>query len=108
MARNELAGDPQRRERTSGFPVMTVLARAASVLAFVCLASSSSVAQALVLASRAPDGTPGDSISQHPAISADGRWVVFVSSASNLVVGDDNGREDLFRFDRLTGCCRSR
>jgi Tol biopolymer transport system component len=82
---------------------MTVLARAASVLAFVCLASSSSVAQALVLASRAPDGTPGDSISQHPAISADGRWVVFVSSASNLVVGDDNGREDLFRFDRLTG-----
>lgn len=34
-----------------------------------------------------------------PAISADGRYVAFVSYASNLVTGDSNGRKDVFLRD---------
>ncbi len=36
------------------------------------------------------------------AISPDGRYVAFQSSASNLVAGDTNGRTDVFLFDRTT------
>jgi Tol biopolymer transport system component len=38
-----------------------------------------------------------------PAISADGRFVAFVSLASNLVPGDTNGEYDVFVHDRETG-----
>jgi hypothetical protein len=41
-----------------------------------------------------------------PAVSRDGRTVVFVSSASNLVSGDTNGHSDVFAFDRTTGTIR--
>jgi Tol biopolymer transport system component len=36
-------------------------------------------------------------------VSADGRYVVFASDASNLVPGDDNGRNDAFLRDRTMG-----
>ena len=38
-----------------------------------------------------------------PSISADGRYVAFESSATNLVPGDTNGTEDVFVHDRVTG-----
>jgi hypothetical protein len=38
-----------------------------------------------------------------PAISANGQYVAFTSSASNLVVGDTNGTYDTFVHDRQTG-----
>jgi Tol biopolymer transport system component len=41
--------------------------------------------------------------SGYPAISADGRFVVFGSSADNLVPGDTNGWFDVFVHDRQTG-----
>ena len=37
--------------------------------------------------------------SANPEISADGRYVVFQSSASNLVAGDSNGLQDIFIRD---------
>ena len=37
------------------------------------------------------------------AISANGRFVAFYSSATNLVAGDTNGLQDVFRHDRQTG-----
>ena len=37
------------------------------------------------------------------SLSADGRYVAFGSSASNLVAGDTNGDEDFFVHDRVTG-----
>jgi Tol biopolymer transport system component len=37
------------------------------------------------------------------AISADGRYVLFTSEASNLVNGDTNGERDAFVHDRQTG-----
>src|SRR6266446_1314542 len=38
-----------------------------------------------------------------PALSADGRFVAFVSYATNLVPGDTNGATDVFVHDRQTG-----
>jgi Tol biopolymer transport system component len=48
-------------------------------------------------------GVQGNGDSTFPAISADGRYVAFVSNASNLVTGDTNGTADIFVHDRLTG-----
>ena len=54
-------------------------------------------------ASMAGDGTQGNAISVRPSISADGRYVAFHSSASNLVPGDTTGTDDVFVHDRSTG-----
>ena len=52
----------------------------------------------------ASDGTQGKDLSYYfPSISADGRYVAFVSWASNLVSGDTNGTPDVFVHDRETG-----
>ncbi|MFC1549279.1 TolB family protein [Nitrospirota bacterium] len=54
---------------------------------------------AIKLISNAADGTQGDGHSQYPAISDDGRYVAFVSTATNLVPGDSNGQPDVFLRD---------
>jgi Tol biopolymer transport system component len=51
----------------------------------------------------ATGGTEGNAGSSDAAVSADGRIVVFSSSADNLVSGDTNGRSDVFARDRQTG-----
>jgi Tol biopolymer transport system component len=48
-------------------------------------------------------GVQGNSDSILPAISADGRYVVFYSFAGNLVASDSNGVYDVFRRDRQLG-----
>jgi Tol biopolymer transport system component len=48
-------------------------------------------------------GTQGDAMSEEPRLSADGRYVVFTSFATNLVAGDTNGHYDAFVHDRVTG-----
>ena len=48
-------------------------------------------------------GTEANGDSYFPALSADGRYVVFTSDASNLVAGDDNGTRDIFLHDTQTG-----
>jgi hypothetical protein len=54
------------------------------------------------LVSLATDGSQGNANSLTPAISADGRYVVFYSLASNLVSGDTNGLADIFLRDIQT------
>ena len=54
-------------------------------------------------ASVASDGTQGNSSSYNSSISADGRYVAFVSYASNLVSGDTNNYQDVFAHDLQTG-----
>ncbi len=56
-----------------------------------------------VRVSVASDGTQGSDTSYLPTISADGRYVGFVSYASNLVPGDTNGDSDAFVHDQQTG-----
>ncbi len=48
-------------------------------------------------------GVEGNASSGYAVVSANGRYVAFYSEASNLVVGDDNGRGDVFVSDRQEG-----
>ena len=48
-------------------------------------------------------GGVGNKASTLPSIGADGRYVVFVSEATNLVAGDTNGKLDVFLRDRAEG-----
>jgi Tol biopolymer transport system component len=48
-------------------------------------------------------GAEANGRSSFAAITPDGRYVVFCSSASNLVTGDTNGRSDVFVRDRQSG-----
>ena len=48
----------------------------------------------------ASDGTEANGESGEPAVSADGRYVVFESKASNLSPADTNKRWDIFLHDR--------
>ncbi len=52
------------------------------------------------------DGGQASAYSGFPAISADGRWIAFHSTAPNLVDGDTNGSADVFLYDRDTGSTR--
>jgi Tol biopolymer transport system component len=68
------------------------------------------VTRQTVLVSHA-DGSPvttGNGSSQRPAISADGRWISFLSTASDLVAGAPfrEGYASLYLFDRVTGTTR--
>ena len=56
-----------------------------------------------VRASVSSGGVQGNSQSLTPSISADGRFVAFASSASNLVGGDTNGTYDVFVRDLQSG-----
>lgn len=51
----------------------------------------------------ASDGTQGNDFAFESSISADGRYVAFKSSASNLVPNDTNNAKDIFVHDRITG-----
>jgi hypothetical protein len=55
------------------------------------------------LVSSASDGTQGDGDSCLPSVSADGRYVAFVSAATNLVDGDTNDAYDVFVKDLQSG-----
>lgn len=48
-------------------------------------------------------GAQGNGDSTHGSISDDGRYVTFLSAATNLVGGDTNATADVFRHDRQTG-----
>ncbi len=64
------------------------------------LAASTLVSHTVGNATTAAAGTSGD-----PAISTDGRYVVFLSNAVDLVAGasDANGGNDVYFWDRTTG-----
>ncbi len=56
-----------------------------------------------VRASVGTGGAQAEGSSFFPAISGNGRFVGFISSASNLVAGDTNGRDDVFVRDLVAG-----
>jgi len=57
-------------------------------------------AQTTTRASMGLAGAEPNGDCRRPRISADGRYVVYESDASNLVAGDGNGTSDVFVFDR--------
>jgi Tol biopolymer transport system component len=54
------------------------------------------------LVSVGPSGI-GNGFSEYPMPSADGRYVIFSSNATNLVPGDTNAAKDIFLRDQMTG-----
>jgi Tol biopolymer transport system component len=64
------------------------------------------VANTTRIVSVATDGTQGNKDSGTPSISADGRYVAFVSDASNLVSGDTNNTSDIFVYDTVANTTR--
>ncbi len=54
------------------------------------------------LISKNSSGFVGNGSSVKPAISCDGSYVAFISSASDLAAGDTNGFADVFLVDRLS------
>ena len=58
---------------------------------------------ALVRVSVGMGGVEANGASSQPSISSDGRFVVFTSTASNLVADDANGVSDVFVKDLQTG-----
>jgi Tol biopolymer transport system component len=74
---------------------------AAAVLvasAFTPVAAGSEITRVSIAA----NGGESDGASLVPALSADGRFVVFTSEATNLVAGDTNQVSDVFVYDRQT------
>lgn len=55
------------------------------------------------LVSATPSGATGNGLSSEPALSGDGRYAAFTSSATNLVAGDTNAATDIFVRDLQTG-----
>jgi Tol biopolymer transport system component len=53
-----------------------------------------------LISSNLVTGTAGNDWSYHPRISADGRFTVFESRATNLAANDLNGTTDVFVYDR--------
>lgn len=102
-AANGPSGDPT----ISGDGRVVVFGSTASNLVAADTNASSDVFARLgafgtALLSRALDGGPANGISDQPDVSANGRYVVFRSTASNLVAGDTNGRADVFVRDLLS------
>jgi Tol biopolymer transport system component len=81
-ASNLVAGD------TNGVPDVFVHDRATGATTRVSVSTS---------------GVQADDFSTEPAISPDGRFVVFGSAASNLVAGDYNIYEGIYLHDRASG-----
>ena len=55
------------------------------------------------MASSGPTGIQGNDESFYPWLSGDGRYVVFESNATNLVVGGTSGSSQIFLLDRQGG-----
>jgi hypothetical protein len=76
-----------------------------------CAGAPSGCAPSTSLMSVGVDSNPADGNSISPSISADGRYVAFISSADNLVAGDTNAMADVFVRDTCaeaaSGCVPS-
>ncbi len=68
-----------------------------------CLGAPSGCTPSETLVSIGVSTNPADGGSLSPAISANGRYVAFLSSASNLVDSDTNGVTDVFVRDTCAG-----
>ena len=86
---------------------MRIVVFAALVTAGVLVLAGSAAAEPVPgfaeLVSQSSSSVQGDQDSELPAISADGRYVAFVSFAVNLVPDDTNEAADVFVRDRVLG-----
>jgi Tol biopolymer transport system component len=67
-----------------------------------CLAAAAPAIAQVARISVSTAGVEANGPSGAPSVSADGRYVVFASTATNLVADDTNGASDIFLRDRDT------
>lgn len=72
------------------------------IVKILCLPTLASSHEIITRISQTPEQFSGNGDSWSPAISNDGRYLAFHSSASNLVADDHNGFADIFVYDRQT------
>jgi Tol biopolymer transport system component len=84
-------------------PSKPYLLRLGAAIIFSVLVSQQASADSTERVSVEGGGEQADDVSYTSAISADGRFVAFVSYATNLVGGDTNLATDIFVHDRQTG-----
>jgi len=68
-----------------------------------CQGAAASCTPSTTIQSLGFNSNPADASSISPSISADGRYVTFISSATNLVDSDTNGVADVFVRDTCAG-----
>lgn len=66
------------------------------------LAATAAYAESTAIISVNAQGQAANGISDRSAISPDGNWVAYQSSASDLVAGDTSNQSDIFLYDRST------
>ena len=98
------------KRRGSG---LKLLLAAGAALALTTLPAASGASAPVVRESVSSAGAQANGHSLAASISAEGRYVAFYSSATNLVAGDTNGARDVFVHDNQTGAtpesaCRAR
>jgi hypothetical protein len=74
-----------------------------SLALLLTVVSAGAAAAKTTRVNRSSSGAVSSSLASYPGISATGRYVVFETSAPNLVAHDTNGDGDVFVRDRLTG-----
>ena len=90
-------------KRTRVVSRRTLAALVGAVGVAVVLGVGQAAAATTVRVSVSSTGAQGNGPSVFDAISADGRFVLFDSWATNLIPGDTNGVRDVFLRDRLLG-----
>jgi Tol biopolymer transport system component len=82
---------------------MSFCLQSITIAASIVLCSGAAFAQGTTRVSIDSSGLLGSADSSNSDVSFDGRYVAFASDASNLVVGDTNGAQDVFVHDRVKG-----
>jgi Tol biopolymer transport system component len=89
----------------AGVRRIAIAAGCAVLVALVVAPSAFALGAATTLESRDSAGTRVGG--NTPSVSADGRYVTFMSAANSIVPGDTNGTTDYFLRDRVTGQTRA-
>ncbi len=95
MARHEVGRADQRSTRRGG--------RTLFAIALVWGLAAGAPGQTTEFVSKHTDGTAATGHSREPAVAAGGRYVAFLSDATNLVDNDTNNATDIFVHDLQTG-----
>ena len=101
LGNNRRGDEPLRPERARAAASRAALAGACAAL--VLSAAAQARAATVERVSVGPGGAQANQYSVDPVISPDGRFVAFLSGATNLVAGDTNGAQDVFIRDRQAG-----
>lgn len=83
----------------------TNLLAVADALAFTDVFRKDMMTGDVIRVSRTPLGAEPNGLSRNPAISADGRYIAYVSEATNIIAGSfaGGGRTNVFLFDTVGG-----